>query len=469
MAPTDSSSETTWQGDAVGLVDAYRAGSRNPVDELEATLRAIEASDLNTFSFIDADAARESAANADTSLPFGGVPIAVKQLHEVAGWPATEASLVFADRVASYDITMVTRLRDAGAVLVGATTASEFGGLNVSTTPINGVTRNPWRTDATPGGSSGGSAAAVAAGLVPIATGGDGGGSIRIPAGFCGLVGMKGTAGRIPRGPHVTISPMTVVSGCLSRSVRDAARWYDVCAGFDARDPYSLPKAPADQGWETQLGASDFSGLRVAIDPTLGGAVVGEATRAMVMEAAQGLAADLDLTVVPIELDMPAIDFEWALANQASLRIALGGLWPDCKDQLTPAMALGVDLAEQMFDINMAARVEAQRTAANERMADIFDQVDVVLCATNPDIAFPAEIEVNTRVDGEKVSPGNNGALTIPANISGNPSCSVPVGVHDGLPVGMQIMAAQHQDRLVLDLAQAWERLVPWPLVAPAG
>ena len=456
-------STQTWQGDVVGLVDAYRRGDRNPVDEVESALSAIEASDLNAFSHIATEQARAAAADVDTSLPLGGVPIAVKQLHEVEGWPATEASLVFADRVADYDITMVSRLREAGAILVGATTASEFGGLNVGTTPINGVTHNPWQHGATPGGSSSGSAAAVAAGLVPIATGGDGGGSIRIPAGFCGLVGMKGTAGRIPRGPHTMIAPMTVVSGCLSRSVRDAARWYDVCAGFDSRDPYSLP---AEQDWEAQLGKADLSGLRIGIDAALGGATISNGVRATVDVAAEALAKQLDATIVPLDIEMPPIDYEWALANQASIRIALGDLWPDCKEKLTPAMALGVEMAEQLFDIDMAARVESQRTAANERMASLFDQVDIVLCASNPDVAFPADVEVNTRVDGAKVSPGNNGALTIPANICGNPSCSVPVGLHDGLPVGMQIMATQHQDRLVLDVAQAWEQLSPWPLVA---
>ncbi len=460
---TNSANET-WQGDVVGLLEAYRSGERHPEAEVASTLAAIEDSDLNAFSHVDADAALAAAAAADTSLPLGGVPVAVKQLHEVHGWPATEASLVFADRIATHDITMVSRLRNAGAILVGATTASEFGGLNVGTTPINGVTRNPWRTDATPGGSSGGSAAAVAAGIVPIATGGDGGGSIRIPAGFCGLVGMKGTAGRIPRGPMTAVAPMTVVSGCLSRSVRDTALWYDVCAGFDARDPYSLP---TETGWLDQLGQRDLSGLRVAIDPSLGGAQVGKATSELVGEAAHALAEHLGATIVDIDITMPPIDYEWALANQASIRNALGDLWPDCKEHLTSAMALGVEMAEKLFTIDMAARVEAQRTAANERMADLFDQVDLVFCASNPDSAFPAEIEVNTRVDGQKASPGNNGALTIPANISGNPACSVPVGLHDGLPIGMQIMAVQHADRLVLDAAHAFEQLRPWPLVAP--
>jgi Asp-tRNA(Asn)/Glu-tRNA(Gln) amidotransferase A subunit family amidase len=238
-------SDTPWQGDACSLVDAYRSGERKPTDELDAVLGAIEASGLNAIAHLDPERARQAAAGADLSLPFGGVPIGVKELESVEGWPATEASLVFADRVADHSTTMVDRLDAAGVVKVGQTTASEFGGLNVSVTRLHGVTHNPWRHGRTAGGSSGGSAAAVAGGLLPIASGGDGGGSIRIPAGFCGLVGMKGTAGRIPRGPRTQIAPLTVVIGCLARSVRDVARWFDVCSGYDSRDPTACPGSMA--------------------------------------------------------------------------------------------------------------------------------------------------------------------------------------------------------------------------------
>ena len=158
------------------------------------------------------------------------------------GWPQTEASLVLRDRIAAYDGTMTTRLREAGAVPVGQTTASEFGGINCTYTRLHGATANPYDRTRTPGGSSGGSAAAVAGGLLPIATGGDGGGSIRIPAGFTGLLGLKSTFGRIPKGPHTEIEPLTAVLGCLARSVRDAARWFDVCNGAERVRP--LQPAP---------------------------------------------------------------------------------------------------------------------------------------------------------------------------------------------------------------------------------
>jgi Asp-tRNA(Asn)/Glu-tRNA(Gln) amidotransferase A subunit family amidase len=457
---------TPWQGDACSLVDAFRTGERSPKEELEGVLAAIDASALDAVSFLDTEGARAAAARADASLPFGGVPIGVKELEPVEGWPSTEASLVFVDRVADQTTTMMRRLEAAGVVKVAQTTASEFGGLNVSVSKLHGVTHNPWRHDRTAGGSSGGSAAAVAGGLLPIATGGDGGGSIRIPAGFCGLVGMKGTAGRIPRGPRTEIALLTVVVGCVARSVRDVARWFDVCSGYHPRDPYSLPRV---DGWERDLGTRDLRGLSAVIAPDLGNAVVLPEVEARVREAGEALARDAGLRLVDVPVRLPGLGFEWAMANLSQLRKALGDRWPACRDDLTLEMAFGLDLADQVFNLEMAGRVEAQRTEANERMADLFDDVDFVICATNPDVAFPAEIGLNTRVGNLSVGPENNGLLTIPANIVGNPAVSIPAGTVDGLPVGMQVIGRHHADALLLDLARVVENERPWPLVVPGA
>jgi aspartyl-tRNA(Asn)/glutamyl-tRNA(Gln) amidotransferase subunit A len=460
-------SDTPWLGDAVSLVDAYRSGERTPIEELEATITAVERSSLNATTHLDLDAARHRARSADPSQPFGGVPIAVKELDPVKGWPYTEASLVFADRVAEYDSTMVTRLREkGGGVLFGQTTASEFGGLNIGISKLHGVTHNPWQEGRTTGGSSAGSAAAVAGGLCTIATGGDGGGSIRIPAGFCGLVGMKGTAGRIPRGPRTLIAPMTVVVGCMARSVRDVCRWYDVTTGADARDPYSLPRI---DGWERDLGTRDLGGLRVAIVPTLGNAIVRDEVQARVVAAGEALAADAGMKIVDASVSLPPLDLTWALGNLAGLKLELGDRWPACTDELTGEIAFGLTMAESMVNLETVAQGEAARTAANEAMAAIFDEVDVLICATNPDVAFPADVFLNTRVGSQQTDPGNNGALTIPANISGNPAISVPVEPFEGLPVGMQIIGRHHDDALLLDLARVVERERPWPLVAPGS
>ncbi len=459
--------DAPWSGDACSLVDAFRAGERSPVEELEATLAAIDASSLNAFTYLDPDAARTAAASADTTKPFGGVPVGIKSLEKVEGWPDTEMSVVFKDRIASLTNTSVTRLRGRGGIVaVGQTFASEFGGLNVSKNKLHGTCHNPWQQDRTAGGSSGGSSAAVAGGLVTIASGGDGGGSIRIPAAFCGLLGMKGTAGRIPRGPGTQIHPMTVVMGCQARSVRDAARWYDVASGFDRRDPYSLPRV---EDWERHLGTYDLRGKRVAISPTLGSAVVRDEVQERVIAAAEALARDAGLVVVDIPVVLPPLDLTWALANLAGLHGDLEGLWPDCKDDLTKEIAFGMELSEQMVNVAVVAKGEHARTAANERMADLFDQVDFVISATNPDAAFPAEITMNSRVGDQKVDGGNNGALTIPANITGNPAVSIPIEPFQGLPVGMQIMGRHHEDALLFDLALMVERTAPWALTAPGA
>ena len=456
---------TTWTGDACSLVDAYRRGERSPVDEVDATLAAIDASTLNAFTHVDRDAAREAAARADVSRPFGGVPVAVKELEPFAGWPAEEGSLAFKGETWSFSSTQVDRLRAAGAVFVGQTTASEFGGLGIGVTKLHGVTRNPWDQTRSTGGSSAGSSAAVAGGLVPIATGGDGGGSIRKPAGFCGLLGMKGTVGRIPRGPNVTIGPMTVVSGCQARSVRDAARWYDVCAGYDPHDPYSLP---AVDGWERSLGTRDLRGKTAVIAPSLGIGVLSPGVEARVREHGELLARDAGLKLVDIPVDWPPIGLEWAISNLVVLREELGDRWPACSDDLTLEVAFGLRMAEGMLDILVAAKGEAKRREMNEAVASVFDQVDFVIAATNPDVAFAAELTLPSHVNGVNVGAENEGVLTQPANIAGVPAISIPVEPVDGLPVGMQVMARHHADADLFDLALLVERERPWPLVAPA-
>lgn len=500
-SPTDA----PWSGDACSLVDAFRRGERSPVEELEASIAAIEASDLNAFAHRDFDGARAAAATADVSRPFGGVPFAIKELEQVEGWPYTEASLVFKDRIGAYDTTMVTRLRAGGVVPLGSTTASEFGGLNVSVTKINGVTGNPWDPTRSVGGSSGGSAAAVAGGLVTLACGGDGGGSIRIPAGYTGLVGMKGTYGRIPRGPHASLNPHTVVLGCLARSVRDAARYYDVTAGHDPYDPTSLP---AIDGWERDLGSHDLRGRTVVIDPTLGGVAVDDAARAVVEEAADALVADLGLVRLDLPVEIPRMGGEWMMGNISSLYGEIDDLWPRCAADMTDEIRVGVQLAENLFNIRVAAAGEMLRRQANDAMGRLFEHADFVITSSNPGPAFAAASSMSsdekTFIDyargnrlvmmgfsaalkaarlitgiapgtpqrllaaGTKGSPEllDMGALTMPANLSGNPAISIPVGDVGGLPIGMQVIGRHHQDALLFDVALHVERERPWPLTA---
>jgi len=459
-------SDAPWSGDACSLVDAFRRGERSPAEELEATYAAIEHSELNAFSHLPTDEGLAAAATADVSLPFGGVPVGIKELDSVAGWPQTEASLVLRDRVATRDSTKVQRLRAGGAVLAGLTTSSEFGGVNLTRTKLNGATRNPWNLERTPGGSTGGSASAVAGGLVTLGSGGDGGGSLRIPGGFTGLLGLKNTYGRIPKGPDMCLGSVTALTGCLSRSVRDTARWLDVCNGFDPRDPYSLPRV---EGWEAGLGTHDLAGARVAISPDLGVAVVDARVVEVVMEHAARLARDAGLVVVDAPIALPELSYEWALAGLAEVRKDLGARYPDCVEDLTLEIGFGLKVAEQAYNLDARSRIEAMRIRTNEAMADLFDRVDLVITCSNPGVAFAAEGPLPSVFNGVEAGFGNNGALTIPSNIYGNPAITIPVGLVEGLPVGMQVLAPHHREAWLLDLALLVERERPWPLTAPTS
>ncbi len=459
---------TPWLGDACSLVEEFRAGRRSPREEMQATLEAVKNSKLNAVSFVDEEGALERASRADISLPFGGIPMGVKELDNVTGWPATEASVPFADRKATYTGTMVTRLIErGGATHFGLTTASEFGGVNVTRTVLNGVTRNPWNLERTPGGSSGGGAAGVAGGLFALGTGGDGGGSIRIPAGFNGLVGLKSTYGRIPRGPHAEYGNLTVTIGGMTRSVRDTARWFDICNGHDTTDPLSLPKV---SGWEAGLGSTPVAGLRVAIVPDWGGAVVSPAMWNVLLEAADHLVASAKLRRIDgVDTALPRMGAAWSISGMIEIASALGDMWPACADDLTPEMRMGLQLTEGRYNAAERAKIEARRTALNMRMAEIFQQVDLVITASNPDIAFIAEGPPPNTFGGIKAGGRNNGLLTFPCNLHGNPGISVPAGTVDGLPVGLQIIGPHFSEQVLLELAHVLERERPWPLTAPSA
>lgn len=457
--------DAPWQGDAISLVEAFRRGERSPVEELAATYDAIDRSDLNAFCFLDRDAAFAAARTADVLLPFGGVPLGVKELERHAGWPDTDASLVFKDRVADTTDTMLKRAKNAGAVLVGQTTASEFGGVNVTRTLLHGATHNPWKRGRTPGGSSGGSASAVAGGLVSIATGGDGGGSIRIPAGFTGLVGLKATYGRIPRGPGATHGNLTTVVGCLSRSVRDTARWFDVCNGHEGNDSLSLPRV---DGWEAGLGSVPTRGLRAAVVSNWGSAVVSPTMWSVLEEAAAHLIAVTGMRRVDgVDTSLPRLGAAWSVTGMAAIAFDLRDHWPACADMLTPEIRYGLERAGSLYGTEARGKFEARRTELNRRMTEIFAEVDVVITASNPDVAFNAEGPLPDIFGGVVAGAGNNGVLTFPANIYGNPGISIPAGTVDGLPVGLQVMSRHFTEPLLLDLALAYERSRPWPLVAP--
>jgi aspartyl-tRNA(Asn)/glutamyl-tRNA(Gln) amidotransferase subunit A len=462
-----------WLNDASSLADAIRRREVRATDALEASLGAIASSKLNAVVHLDAEGARRRAeeidravaAGDDTGL-FGGVPLLVKDLEDVAGMPTTHGSVPYKDNVAARDSIHVERLRAAGAVVVGKTAPSEFGFVGYTATKLHGVTRNPWKLDRTPAGSSGGSASAVAGGLAPMATASDGGGSIRLPAAYCGLVGMKGTYGRIPRGPRSRLGQLTNCWGTTARSVRDAARWYDVASGYHPRDAFSLPRV---DGWERGLGTRELRGLRVAVVPDMTCAIIHPEVEAIVRDAADALIAATGMVRADAEIRLPEGGSAWANAGAPGLFGDLKDHWPACENDLTFEIKFAMRFMET-YRVWHAASSERFRMEMNEALADVFEKVDVVLSAVSPTEPFAAEGPMPTKVGDVVVNPFNGGALTIPASISGHPAISIPAGLSaSGLPIGLQAITRRHDDALLLDLALVMERTRPWPLTAPGA
>jgi Asp-tRNA(Asn)/Glu-tRNA(Gln) amidotransferase A subunit family amidase len=454
-----------WLQDACSLVDAFRAGELTPVEAVQAVLDAAATDPYNALCHIDAEGALVAAAVADTSKPFGGVPFAVKELEPVQGWPFAYGTKLLEGNIGSSTTVHVERIRDAGgAIPVVQTTSSELGLVGYTSTKVHGTTTNPWDTSRTPGGSSGGTAAAVSGGLVPIGTGSDGGGSIRIPAAYVGLVGFKTSFRRIPFAPQTQMEPLTTTVGCLSRSVRDTARWLDVANGAHPRDPFSLPRV---EGFEAGLGTHDLAGLRVAVLPTFGGTVVHPDVQAVVEDASRALIAAAGMNQVDLDFVLPDMGAAWAAPALPIMWAGLGAFWPDVRELLTDEVAATMDLA-QNYDIATAAAIDPVRRLLIEAVADLFDQVDLVLCATNPDVAYPAEGPSPTQVGAVTVTPYNVGRLTMGMNITGVPAISVPAGLSPGgLPIGLQVVGQRHTDALLLSVAALFEQVRPWPLVAP--
>ncbi|GAC1444931.1 MAG: amidase [Mycobacteriales bacterium] len=453
----------TWTKDACSLVDAYRAGELSPVEAVQDVLDA--ADPCNGITYRDTEGALAAARAADIGKPFGGVPFAVKELETVHGWPFEYGTKLLEGNVGTVTTANVERMRDlGGAIPTVQTTSSELGLVGYTSTKLHGTTTNPWDRTRTPGGSSGGTAACVAGGIVPIGTGSDGGGSIRIPAGYTGLVGLKTSFRVIPWTPEAQMEPLTSTTGCLSRSVRDTARWLDVTAGPHRLDPFSLPRVGP---YESALGTHDLAGLRVAVLPTFGGTVVHPDVADVVVAAAQALIAETALRRVDVELAVPEMGAAWLGPALPILWAGLGPVWPDVRDLLTEEVAAALDLASS-YDIEVAAAIDPVRKALNALIGELFEQVDLVLCATNPDDPYPAAGPSPDRVGEIDVERYNVGRLTMPMNITGVPAVTVPAGLSPrGLPVGMQIVGRRHEDAMLLDVASRWERLRPWPLVAP--
>ena len=471
-------SESTIGLDARVIADSVRAGKISASDVLEQHLAHIERANapINAMVFVDADRARAVAAEIDAKVargddpgPLAGVPLGIKELEATEGWPDTRASTAFKDRIATTTTTMTKRLLGHGAVPVGQTASPEMGMLFFTNSVLHGATRNPWDTERTTGGSSGGAGAALASGLVALATGSDMGGSIRVPAGWCGVVGVKGTLGRIPRGPGYIGGANLIHYGPLARSVGDAARYLDCAVGVDQRDPMSLP-VPA-LPFERAIDELDVSGLRVALCATTAspdrGRGVGRRERG---GRRPGRRAGAEGSRSRVRAPVDLLDLGGALF-QADVDPGMADAFPEIMTNLlntegaAPLLAAAFDPAG--ITIDGIAKANQCRYAVNMVLAALFDQIDVLLMPTTPFPAFGACGPLPTLVAGREVGPAATAAFVGPFNFSGNPVVSVPAGLVDGVPVGMQIVGRRHDDALVLALAARFEELRPWPKLAP--
>jgi aspartyl-tRNA(Asn)/glutamyl-tRNA(Gln) amidotransferase subunit A len=459
----------------IDTAEGVRRGELSAVALLEESLASIEKSngELNAFIHLDTDQARRDAERIDALVaagddpgPLAGVPFGVKDLDDCAGMPTGRGSLWYSGGPPKPTSSIhVDRLRHAGAVAIGKTAVPEFGFWAYTNNRVTGVTRNPWNLSRTPGGSSGGSAAAVAAGLVPFATSSDGGGSTRTPAGFTGLVGHKPSYGRIPDRASTRYS-QTAAAGCLATTVTDAARLLDIMSGPHIEDRTSLP--PAGVTYERQIEQLDTTGLRVGWSVDLGFAIVDPEVAAVTESTARALVSAAGMTVVDIDVCFDDLIPIWAQLESIDRWVGMPeGLWPERADELDPGIRPSFERSHAMGVAQYAAVVTRRREIEME-LAELFTKIDVLLTPTSAITAFVAEGPMPTEVNGMKAPPAGAVPFAMVANLWGTPASSVPAGVSsEGLPIGLHIVGNRHADDVVLRLARVLEQTQPWPRHAP--
>ncbi len=454
----------------IEITDRLRRRTASPVELMQAVLARIDEThaDLNAVVIRrDSDACLADARAAERRIaagegrPLEGIPLGVKELEPVEGMPWSECSMLFADRVADRDSVQVQRLKAAGAIVVGKTNAPEFGAPAFTRNRIHGVTRSPWNLELSPGGSSGGSSAAIAAGVLPLVTAGDGGGSIRIPASFTGCFGLKTSFGRVAR-EQVDFWDYgaTAVYGPLTRTVEDAALVLDQVVGTSELDPTSLPR-PAVSYLDAVRGPAP-QGLRIAYSPDLAYAVV-QSDVAAAVEDAVGVFRSLGHTVEAIDGGPPEAGRAWGLLGAFLLASHLEEAMAGRDHLVGRGLMSGIELARREMNTVHFGQLAALRAAIVRWCASIFDRYDLLLTPTVPFDPYAAPGPYPMETEGRAQPWSNVGSFTIPFNLSWHPAATVRVGLSKrGLPMGMQIVAARQRDDLVLQAARAFERERPW-------
>lgn len=460
---------------AVELARSIAARELLAVDAVRDALARIEALDgaLSAFCALDAAQALADAAAIDVRLakgeavgPLAGVPVAIKDLISTKGLRTTFGSPLYRDNVPDEDDVVVERLRLAGAIVIGKTNTSEFGYGPVGHNPLFPTTRNPWNTALTPGGSSAGSAAAVAAGMVPLALGSDGGGSIRIPAALTGLYGIKPSWGRVPVYPGCRDETAPGASGWeslehigpLTRTVADAAVTLSVLTGPNSRDRHSLPVETID--W-LDLDAGPLRRTRLAYSATLGFAHVDPEVAAIAEQAARTLATELGATLVAA--DPPIGDTQPTFEALVALDTDREGLrrMADAQGHRFNRSLAALLTSNWTADQFTAAILDRKRIA--NAMWRFMEDHHFLLTPTAATAAFPIGSDGPETIDGIAVPPSAWTPFSAVANLTGQPAATVPAGfTSDGRPVGLQIIGCHLDDLGVLRLSAMFEAIAPW-------
>ena len=449
--------------DQAAAVRERRISARELLD-LHLTRIAERNPQLNALVSLDEDRAREGAAAADEALargvevgPLHGLPHAFKDTHDVAGWRTTYGSPLFADHVPDQDLLVVERLRAAGVVPIGKTNVPEFAAGSHTFNPVFGTTLNPVDPTRSAGGSSGGAACALAAGMVPLADGSDMGGSLRNPASFCGVVGLRPSVGRVPDWPTESYWDTLSTAGPMARDVEDVALLLSVMAGPDPRAPFAL----GDPGttFAPPLTGS-LAGLRVAVSTDLGGLVAVDPEVAAVVRQAADAMSDAGAVVVEDAPDLAEAEPAFRTLRAWQFHASFADLLAKHPDGLKASLADNVRAGEPLTGTDVARAFE-QRTAVMERARRFHATYDVLLLPVSQVPPFPADQEYPTEVDGrpmETYLDWMRSAYLV--TVTGCPAVSVPAGTtSEGLPVGVQLVAAHGADRRLLEVAAAFERL----------
>jgi amidase len=417
--------------------------------------------ELNAIVSLDEDRAREGAAAADEALtkgevgPLHGLPFAFKDTHVVAGWRTTFGSPLFRDFVPEQDELIVERVRGAGVVVIGKTNVPEFAAGSHTFNTVFGTTLNPVDPSRSAGGSSGGAACALAAGMVPLADGSDMGGSLRNPASFCGVVGLRPSLGRVPQWPHSNQWETTSVGGPLARNVGDLALLLSVMAGPDPRAPQAL----GDLGIVfAPPVAGELAGLRVAVSPDLGGVLEVDTEVGSVVEATRAVFESGGATVSAAYPDLAEGDDTFRTLRAWHFQAMFGRLLAEHPDDFKQSLADNIRAGEHLTGADVA-RAYAQRTTLSERMREFFTGHDLLVLPASQVPPFPADQEFPAEINGrpmETYLDWMRACYLI--TVTGCPAISVPFGrTPDGLPVGVQLVAPHGADRFLLEVAAALE------------